>query len=98
MFSNIKNSLKQGVGGLVHKNTESRVFDQTNFNLTVIKGNALSTPVIAKAVYTIPELAHLTVKLSCQWFFQPEGKNTMIEIKNYKESFFHTILDDIGGK
>lgn len=97
MFSNIKNSIKQ-VGVFGPKATDTRTFDQTNFNLTVVKGNSLSTPVIAKAVYTVPEFSHLSVKLSCQWFFQPENKNTMIEIKNYKESYFHTILDDVGGK
>lgn len=93
MLSNLKTFISSQT-----KPKKDQSFDQSSFSLKIIKGNSLMTPIIVSANFKAPELAHLPVKLKCSWFFQPEGKNNMIEIPEYNEAFFHTTIDDVNGK
>jgi hypothetical protein len=99
MFTEKFNKLIRSVESTLSvPNLAQQIFTQSNFTLTLSKGETLSDPIQAKAVFNIPELAHLPVKLQCQWFLQPEDKQQMIEIPGISDSTLQTSLDDVGSK
>lgn len=99
MFTEKFNKLLRSVEhSLSVPNLSQQIFTQNNFTLTLAKGETLSEPIQAKAVFNTPELAHLPVKLQCQWFLQPDGKQQMVEIPGVTESTLQTSIDDIGCK